>query len=468
MAEISSDANNIERSLALTRTTDLPQLDTDELPPREMNRTSELDTARETVDLQTEDVTAESSSSLQIGLSYRVGFTLASMVAGLSSVCIKQLLLPLQVSFIAPHSTNTSFALVSAIGALAGLFAAPVTGALADRTTLRWGRRRPWITFGIFIGVVGLLIMAWSTTIPLLIFGEILEQIGVDAILSNVTALIPDQVPEQKRANTAALNGIAPVIGGVVGLILVTVFTNTQIVSQGYVVLAIVSILCVGFFLLVLREQPLQRSLLTPFHLRTFFASFVHPLQSPDFVFTLLSRLLVFLCYTLLGSYLFFYLRSIFHLPVALAARGVTTYQLISTAVLIVIALLTGYFSQRFDRLKPFVFVGAVLMALGVFIIVVFPTWSALFIAAALFGGGFGLYLGVDIALAVRVLPSDLSRGKDLGIIYTAIFFPLIVTPIIGAFILNSFANNFELLFMVAAISSLLAAVLILPIKSVR
>ena len=118
-----------------------------------------------------------------------------------------------------------------------------------------------------------------------------MEQIGVDAILSNVTALIPDQVPEQKRANTAALNGIAPVIGGVVGLILVTVFTNTQIVSQGYVVLAIVSILCVGFFLLVLREQPLQRSLLTPFHLRTFFASFVHPLQSPDFIFTLLSPL---------------------------------------------------------------------------------------------------------------------------------------------------------------------------------
>jgi len=108
MAEISSDANDIERSLALTRTTDLPQLDTDELPPREMTRTSELDAARETVDLQTEDVTAESSSSLQIGLSYRVGFTLASMVAGLSSMCIKQLLLPLQVSFIAPHSTNTS------------------------------------------------------------------------------------------------------------------------------------------------------------------------------------------------------------------------------------------------------------------------------------------------------------------------------------------------------------------------
>src|SRR6266568_3165481 len=79
----------------------------------------------------------------RIGIFYRGGFLLASMVAGLSSVCIKQLLLPIQVGIIDPHNTNTSFAVVSAIGAFAGLVAAPLTGALSDRTMSRWGRRRP-------------------------------------------------------------------------------------------------------------------------------------------------------------------------------------------------------------------------------------------------------------------------------------------------------------------------------------
>lgn len=97
----------------------------------------------------------------RIGFFYRTGFLLTSTVAGLSSVCIKQLLLPLQVGVLDPHSTNTSFALVSAIGALAGLLAAPLTGALADRTTSRWGRRRPWLVAGISVGVIGLLVVKY-------------------------------------------------------------------------------------------------------------------------------------------------------------------------------------------------------------------------------------------------------------------------------------------------------------------
>ena len=412
---------------------------------------------------------AQGASPLPPGLPYHIGFLLASMVAGISSVCIKQLLLPIQISILAPHSTNTSFAVVSAIGALAGFLATPITGALADRTVSRWGRRRPWIAIGMLIGAVGLGIMALATTIPLLILGEILEQLGVDAVLSNVTALIPDQVPEHKRTQTSALNGMAPVVGGVVGLILVATFTDVHHIFQAYVLLAFVSLLCVGFFLIVLREYPVAHSQIAPFHLGTFFTSFVHPLQSSsDFTYTLISRFLVFLSFTIIGSYLLFYIRTVLHASVTVAVRGVTTYQLISTLVLIVVALLTGYFSQRFDQLKPFVFVGALLMALSILILVLFPLWPALYTAATLFGAGFGLYLGVDIALAVRVLPDELSSGKDLGIMYTAIFFPLIVTPILGTSILNSFANSFALLFAVASVASLLAAMFILPIKSVR
>jgi MFS family permease len=408
------------------------------------------------------------ASPQRFGVTYRVAFLFASMVAGISSVSIKQLLLPIQVGLLDPKNTNTSFAAVAAIGALAGLLAAPLTGALADRTTSRWGRRRPWIVFGTLVGAVGLLIMAWSTTIPQLILGEILEQIGVDAVLSNVTALIPDQIPEHSRANTSALNGMAPIVGGVLGLVLVTNFTNPHIVSQGYFLLTCSTLLCVGVFLLVLRERPLLRSQVAPFRWRAFVASFLHPLHTPDFTWTLLSRLLVFLCYTLLGSYLLFYMRAVLHASVPVAGRGITTYQLISTTVVILAALLAGYLSQRFNRLKPFVCTGALVMALSVFAIVLFPTWSALYTAAALFGTGFGLYLGIDIALAVRVLPSAQSRGKDLGIMYTSIFLPLIVTPLLGASILNSFANNFSLLFTTAAIASLLAAGCILPIRSVK
>ena len=54
---------------------------------------------------------------VRVRLPSRLSFLLASMVGGLSSVCIKQLLLPIQVSQLAPHATATAFALVASLGA---------------------------------------------------------------------------------------------------------------------------------------------------------------------------------------------------------------------------------------------------------------------------------------------------------------------------------------------------------------
>ncbi len=399
---------------------------------------------------------------------YSLFLMLATMVGGLSSVCIKQLLLPIQVSILAPANTNTSFTIVASVGAFAGLVAAPLTGALSDRTTLRWGRRGPWIVFGTITAVVGMIIMAFSTTIPVLLFGEILAQIGVDTILSTVTALIPDQVPPSQRSFISALVGLAPNVGGVVGLILVTRLTNTRIVSQGYILMAVASFLFIALFMLILRERPVTREAVGNFRLGRFLASFAHPLKSSDFVYVLVSRCFVYLSFTILGAYLLFYLRGAIHMSIPNAAASVTTFQLLSTVVLLVTAIITGIFSDRLKRLKPFVLIGALLMAAGLLLMSLVPAWGALLTAAVIFGGGFGLYLGVDIALAVRVLPSDANRGKDLGIIYTSIFLSLILSPIIGGAVLNATHNNYALLFAIAGASSLIAAGLIIPIKSVR
>jgi MFS family permease len=399
---------------------------------------------------------------------YALFLTLATMVGGLSSVCIKQLLLPIQVSLLAPTNTNTSFTIVASVGAFAGLLAAPLTGALSDRTTMRWGRRRPWIIFGIVATVVGMMIMAYSTSIPTLLIGEIIAQVGVDTILATVTALIPDQVPVTQRSLISAFVGLAPNVGGVLGLILVTRLTNTHIVSEGYTLMAGVSAVCILLFLIILREKPIVRESVPPFNLGRFMASFFHPLKSADFTYVLISRCFVYLSFTILGAYLLFYLRGALHFTIPAAAGGVTTFQLLSTVVLLITAITTGIMSDRLKRLKPFVLIGALLMAVGLFLLALMPAMWALLTAAVIFGGGFGLYLGVDIALAVRVLPSDATSGKDLGIIYTSIFLSLILSPIIGGTVLNLSHNNFTLLFILAAISSVIAAVLIFPIKSVR
>jgi MFS family permease len=407
----------------------------------------------------------------RLGWSFRIVFTLASTVGGLSSIAIKQLLLPLQVSFIAPTNTNTAFAIVASIGALAGLLISPFTLALSDRTVSRWGRRRIWIVFGLIAGVVGLVIMASATTIPLLLLGEIIAQIGVDTILSAVAAVIPDQVPIKQRSVFSALNGMAPIVGGVLGLLAVARLTNTHTPAQGYAVLVAMSILFVVLFLLMFRDRPVTRNSVPAFQPGPFLASFVRPLRSSNFVYTLISRCLVFLSFQILGAYTLFYLRGVLHFTAPAAASGVATFQLISTGTLLIAALLAGGFSGRgrlAGRIKPFVITGALLMAVGLLIIAGVHVWTVMLLSAVVFGAGFGIYLAVDMALAIRVLPTTTDNGKDLAIINTAIFLPLIISPIIGAFILNLSHNNFSLLFTIAALSSVVAAALILPIRRLR
>ena len=105
-------------------------------------------------------------------------------------------------------------------------------------------------------------------------------------------------------------------------------------------------------------------------------------------------------------------------------------------------------------------------MAVGLSIMALFPIWSVLLLAAAIFGSGFGAFIGLDIVMAVRVLPKATEQGKDLGILHTAIFLALMMSPVMGAVILNT-VHSFVVLFLLAALSSVLAAAAILPVKSV-
>lgn len=396
-------------------------------------------------------------------------YMLASMIGGLSSVCIKQLLLPLQVAQLDPKNTYISFLIVASLGALAGLIASPLSGALSDRTTSRWGRRRPWIIGGVLTLAVGLLIMAFATTIPVLLLGEIVAQFGADALLATETAIIPDQVPATQRAIVAAFNGMSPIVGGTLGLLLVSRLTNIHIIWQGYVLLAAVSLVLVGIFLLVFREQALPREAVPPFRFDEFWRGFwISPKHYPNFMYVVGSRCLVFLSFTMLGAYTLFYMRSVLRFSDVVASQNVGIFQLLSTSAVLVGAIIGGLLSKRVDRLKPFVVIGALLMAVGLFSIGFISSWSFMQISALIFGSGFGLYLGVDIALAVSVLPDAKSSGKDLGILHMAIFLPLVLSPILGSGLLTLFSNNFTLLFCIAACSSLLAAVLIWPVKAVR
>ena len=87
--------------------------------------------------------------------------------------------------------------------------------------------------------------------------------------------------------------------------------------------------------------------------------------------------------------------------------------------------------------------------------------------AIAVLGLGFGAYLSSDLALASQLLPEARQYGKDIGLMNTAIFLPMLIAPLLVAITLGH-DHGYTLLFGLIALGTVLAAGLILPIRQVR
>jgi MFS family permease len=217
-------------------------------------------------------------------------------------------------------------------------------------------------------------------------------------------------------------------------------------------------------FLCLLREEPLRHPV-PAFHLSRFV---LEPLRTSAFAWIVVSRFCAFLAYTLLGSFFLAYMRDGWHVQEGLAASRLGLFQLFSTAWLLCTALLVGWWCKDMRARRWCGMSGACLMALGLAILALAPNWPVMVLAAGIFGTGFGMHAGVNVALAVAVLPTGKEHGTFFGVLHDAIFLALIVSPQIGGAVLTAFPGQFALVFAAGAVASLLAGAALLPGKTGR
>jgi MFS family permease len=148
-------------------------------------------------------------------------------------------------------------------------------------------------------------------------------------------------------------------------------------------------------------------------------------------------------------------------------AQGVQIFYSVYVLTLLVASLVCGKLSDVLARRKIFVIGSSLMMAIGVLLLAFFPMWNIVLLGTVILGIGFGCYLSVDLALASQLLPEAKHRGKDFGLINTAIFLPMLVAPIIAGIALGQF-HSYAVLFTVIAIGAVLAAALIIPIQQVK
>ena len=131
-------------------------------------------------------------------------------------------------SLVGLEQAPNSLALVAGIGAAVAMFTNPFCGKLSDRTSSPLGMRRPWIVGGLVGGTLGVLVVALAPTIPVVLLGWCAAQVGFNALLAAMVAVLPDQVPVDQRGMVAGVLGVCLPIASVVGTFLVKLFTGNS------------------------------------------------------------------------------------------------------------------------------------------------------------------------------------------------------------------------------------------------
>ncbi|KAJ9662978.1 hypothetical protein H2201_005855 [Coniosporium apollinis] len=133
--------------------------------------------------------------------------------------------------------TKSRVSLVWIAGPLSGLIMQPVVGIIADRSTSRWGRRRPFMVAGTAIVSLSLLILGWTkeivsvfvsdpetrkgVTIGLAVLSIYAVDFAINAVQASCRSLVVDTLPIQKQglgsAWAARMGAMASIIGYAAG-----------------------------------------------------------------------------------------------------------------------------------------------------------------------------------------------------------------------------------------------------------
>lgn len=358
-----------------------------------------------------------------------------------------------------------SLGLVMSVGAVAALLANPVFGRISDHTTGRFGRRRPWLVAGSLGLLASVAVIAVTDSLTVVVLAWFTGQVCANAALAAYVATMADQVPQFQRGQVSGLIGVMQNVGVLAAAYAAVIFGQNLVAL--FVVPGLIGMAFVVLYAIVLPDRPLPRR---PPSRHTWLQTFwVNPRRHPDFAFAWVSRFMVILAAFMFTTYRLLYLQHELGLPAAEATGVMATGVLVYTVAVILAAQVSGWLSDRLRRRKVFVFASTLGFGVGMVMLAQTNTVGAFYAAEAVLGLAYGVYVAVDLALVVDVLPDPDDAAKDLGVFNIANAFPQAIAPAFGALLLGAGGGrNYQLLLFVAAVVCVVGALAVLPVRKVR
>lgn len=360
---------------------------------------------------------------------------------------------------------ESALGFVIGAGAAVSVVAAPLTGVLSDRTRSRWGRRRPFTVAGLLVGLVAVLVMSVAGSVWALTGGWMLANLGWGTAMGSIGNIQADRLAPAQRGTVGALSGVLAQVAPVAGILLVGPVASD--IALAMWLPAIVGLPLILLFVVFVREKDSRHAAAMP---RLTAGMLVRsygfrPSQFPDFAWNWLGRFFFFIGVTFTSTFSTFFLADRMDTPVQEIAPVVALVAATGTAVSACGAITSGWLSDRLGRRRMFVLVAVVLNAGGAATSAFAYSLPTLLIGATISSLGLAVFLAVNQAMVLEVLPHrETQAGRFMGITGFAQKIPAALAPLAAPLILAINATsgpNYRALYLCAGLLTLVGGTLI-------
>jgi MFS family permease len=320
------------------------------------------------------------------------------------------------------------------------------------------------MVLGLAGGSLSVLLVALAPDVAVVVVGWCLAQLCFNALLAAQVAVLPDQVPVAQRGMVSGVLGVCLPIASVGATFVVSLFAPNQIAM--FLAPCAIGGVFILLFAFLLPDRRLSRSDRPRWSLSEVASIFyVSPRKNPDFTWVFLSRFMFVLAYAFLITYQAYFLLNEIGTAEDDVPRQIFLGTLAQSALVVTASLVSGRVSDRTGRRKAFVVLAAAVYGLALFVVAVASDFNGFLVGMAIGGLGFGMYVAVDLALVVDVLPDPQSTAKDLGVFNIAGALPFTVAPAIAPLVLAVGDGSYSLLYGVAGVSAIVSAAAVLPVR---
>ena len=317
---------------------------------------------------------------------------------------------------------NTAIGFITAAGLLIAIVTQPIVGAFSDRTRSALGRRIPYFIAGTVIVIVCMFLIALAPALGLVLSAYLNYQFGSNSIQGPWQALIPDQVPLEQHGITSGMKSVFEILAVIAGRRI-----GASLVASGNTLAAV--LITATLFLITLlitavfaREPSTSDQVFEPISITgSLIAAFKVDFKGrPAFLWWFINRALFWGGLIVLNTFLIFFLVDVMGNTSAQAQRIAANFFATFGFVVIPIALLAGWVSDRVGR-RPLIALAGFLAGIGCALLLILKEPNQLLIVAGFIGVAGGSFISANWALLTDIVPTaEAARYMGVANIATA------------------------------------------------